>query len=377
MTNCIIKGLSPQDQGALSFYKTIAVLNEDHGVYVVQNIENNRIYIRKESEKHNISVFRYLKENPVRNTPYIYEVFEGDDRAVVIEEYISGNTLQFLIDNVDITEQTAIDLFMQLCRIVKNLHELPTPIIHRDIKPGNIIVSEMMELSLLDMDAAKWYTPGKAEDTVLLGTPEYAAPEQYGFSTSSVQTDIFALGVVLNMMVVKDYPKNRRAEGKIGKIVEKCTQIDPDKRYSSVQEILDELEGNSTSGTGREEYPFYLLPGMRSKKMWLALPSLLGYAALIWLSSFFGTYSFTGVYGVVYNIARALLVLIIPLFLGNYMNIWERLKLNEIKKLPLRILATFFTGLLLFLIGILIFSGIESLLVTINNGALWAGVWNG
>ena len=71
------------------------------------------------------------------------------------------------------------------------------PIIHRDIKPSNIMITEQNHVVLLDFNAAKLYTNASTNDTVLLGTKGYAAPEQYGFGSSSPQTDIYAIGVLI------------------------------------------------------------------------------------------------------------------------------------------------------------------------------------
>ncbi|MDY3905255.1 MAG: hypothetical protein SOZ47_00445 [Lawsonibacter sp.] len=72
----------------LSFYQQIASLNEDHGVYLVQNISDKKIYVKKILKIYNVEVFRYLKDNPIKNTPRIYEVIEDSNQLIVLEEYI-------------------------------------------------------------------------------------------------------------------------------------------------------------------------------------------------------------------------------------------------------------------------------------------------
>ena len=96
---------------------------------------------------------------------------------------------------------------------------------------------------LLDLNAAKWYQPEKAEDTRLFGTLYYAAPEQfgYGFSSSSEKSDVYAIGMVLNVMLTGKMPKEKKAEGHFYEIVEKCIYLEPEKRCS-VNELLEMLE---------------------------------------------------------------------------------------------------------------------------------------
>lgn len=74
---------------------------------------------------------------------------------------------------------------IMLCNILNALHSMTPPIIHRDIKPSNIIITSYNYAMLLDFNAAKQFSGQNESDTVLIGTPGYAAPEQYGFGSSS------------------------------------------------------------------------------------------------------------------------------------------------------------------------------------------------
>ena len=89
----------------LSFYQQIASLNEDHGVYLVQNISDKKIYVKKILKIYNVEVFRYLRDNPIKNTPRIYEVIEDSNQLIVLEEYISGTTLQQILDEQKVLKE--------------------------------------------------------------------------------------------------------------------------------------------------------------------------------------------------------------------------------------------------------------------------------
>ena len=128
---------------------------------------------------------RYLKDNPIKNTPRIYEVIEDSNQLIVLEEYISGTTLQQILDEQKVLKEEQVEnIIRQLCSILLELHKAHPPIIHRDIKPSNIIISPDGVVKLIDMNAAKWNRNHSGRDTALIGTVGYAAPEQYGFASS-------------------------------------------------------------------------------------------------------------------------------------------------------------------------------------------------
>ena len=96
---------------------------------------------------------------------------------------------------------------------------------------------------LLDMNVAKWYDPEKVDDTRHMGTQYFAAPEQmgYGMKASSPKADVYALGVLLNVMITGDFPKVRKARGEIWDIIEKSISLDEEKRFT-VEELIKELD---------------------------------------------------------------------------------------------------------------------------------------
>ena len=80
-----------------------------------------------------------------------------------------------------------------------------------------------------------------SRDTVILGTVGYASPEQLGVSQSDARTDIYAAGVLLNVMLTGEHPSVRLASGRLGQIVEKCTAISPSHRYSTAEKLAQAL----------------------------------------------------------------------------------------------------------------------------------------
>lgn len=84
---------------AVSYYKTITTINEPHHIYLVQHTETKKLYIKKILDVYNIAVCEYLYKNPIMGIPRIIEYLEEDNRLILIEEYISGCSLQDMIDD--------------------------------------------------------------------------------------------------------------------------------------------------------------------------------------------------------------------------------------------------------------------------------------
>ena len=227
---------------ALSYYKSIADINAPHHVWLVQHVDTGKLYVKKQLTVYNFEVFRSFKENPVNNIPQIYELVEDNGVLTIIEEYIHGESVQSLLDKQgNFSEEQALDLTLQLCAIVSELHHRIPPIIHRDIKPSNLILTSDGILKLLDFNAAKNPSPVQNRDTRLLGTTGYAAPEQYGFGASTVQTDLYTIGILLNVLLTGVEPYEQHAAGCFSNIITKCTMLDPGERYANIDELISAL----------------------------------------------------------------------------------------------------------------------------------------
>lgn len=141
---------------------------------------------------YNLAVYAELYRNPIAGTPRIINYYEETGQLTVIEEYISGTSLQDKIRHADISPNEMLQYMLDLCTILEQLHLHNPAIIHRDVKPSNVIITSYNRAVLLDFNAAKYHTAAKDSDTILLGTQGYAAPEQYGFGQSS-RRQIFIL----------------------------------------------------------------------------------------------------------------------------------------------------------------------------------------
>lgn len=238
------RGLSDEDALALSFYEETAPVADREHVTLVRHRESGQYYIKKILTVYNKSIYRYLMERrPIAHMPKLEAVYEGSNCLVVIEEYMDGVTVEEMLEHGPLKEGDAVFIARSVCGILQELHTLPRPIIHRDVKPSNIIVTREGEVCLLDVNVAKWYDPEQTDDTRYMGTMFYAAPEQvgYGFSASSAKTDVYAVGVLLNVMVTGSLPKEQRAPDRIWRIVERCIKLSAEDRYTD-EELIQALD---------------------------------------------------------------------------------------------------------------------------------------
>lgn len=156
-------------QTILSSYEDVSAINEKHGVTLVQHITSKAFYVKKKLSVYDASVYEYLMKNPIDGIPKIFEAIESDNNLYVIEEYISGTNLDEILSNGNLfDEKQTVEIIIKLLNIVKRLHSATPAIIHRDIKPSNIILKDDGTLYLLDMNAAKKYSPNKSADTELI-----------------------------------------------------------------------------------------------------------------------------------------------------------------------------------------------------------------
>lgn len=324
-----------QAQLRLSFYREIATLNQAHQVKLVQHVETGKVYVLKALEVYDRDVFEHLRRHPIPGIPVIQELVEEGKVLYVIEEYISGTTLREVLDtNGPVPAQQAVDWVCQLCQILRPLHTQSPPIIHRDIKPSNLILTSCGRLYLVDLDSAREFSRSQPQDTVLMGTAGYAAPEQYGFSQSQPATDLYAVGVLLNELLTGALPTVRRCGGRFGKIIDRCLQMEPSRRYPSVDALLQDLlpspAPTQDQTETRETSASWLPPGFRGHSIPVFIAAALWYLTIFALSATLTVEGATTAYELTLNrIAAGLMLLGETFWLGNYRNIWDAFPLSS------------------------------------------------
>src|SRR5579859_5991400 len=138
------------------------------------------------------------------NLPRIYDYFEERQRWYLVMDYIDGETLEQVLARApegNLSVEKAIQYALQLCTVLHYLHTQVPPIIFRDLKPTNILVTPADHLYLIDFGIARFFKPGKMKDTIALGSPGYAAPEQYGKAQTTALADIYSFGATLHHLL--------------------------------------------------------------------------------------------------------------------------------------------------------------------------------
>ena len=156
----------------------------------------------------------------------------------MLEEYIEGDSLAELLRGVCFTAAEARETTWQLCQALWVLHSMGA--VHRDVKPENVILRGRQAV-LIDFDASRLFKGEHSADTRILGTTGYAAPEQYGIAQTDERADIYSLGVLLNIMLTGKHPSKELPHGRWGRVVQKCTMVNPQKRYRSALSLMEAL----------------------------------------------------------------------------------------------------------------------------------------
>lgn len=245
-------------------YRIIKTLGEGgmSKVYLAENIKLGTLWAIKEIRKRNETKIDFLAEPNILKKlehpalPRIFDILENDESIFIIVDYIEGISLdKKLIEDGKFNESVVLDWARQLCAVLAYLHEfIPNPIIYRDMKPSNIILTKSGDLKLIDFGIAREYKKYSGNDTVYIGTRGYAAPEQYGKGQTGVASDIFSLGVTLYQLLTGKSPDelpyeikpvrqyNQNLSRDLERIIARCTRLNPEERYQSVRELLKDID---------------------------------------------------------------------------------------------------------------------------------------
>ncbi len=248
------------------------ILNEiGHGgmsnVYLAINERANKPWAVKEVRKSLDRDFRLLRQSLIMETdllkklkhpnlPSIIDVIDSDENFLIVMDYIEGNTLERLLSEEGAQPQEQVaDWALQLCDVLDYLHTRPSPVIYRDMKPSNVMLKSDGSVVLIDFGTAREFKERNAADTCCLGTNGYAAPEQFGgMGQTDARTDIYCLGATMYHLVTGHNPSeppyelypitkwNPGLSTGLERIIQKCTQKNPNDRYQNVKELQYDLE---------------------------------------------------------------------------------------------------------------------------------------
>lgn len=223
----------------LTVYHLVSILSQKNDCQVLRlrNKKHGKDMVLRSFPKH-LDAYEILYGIRCQSLPEIYDAIDVDDGQIVLEEYIDGITVAEVMQTEKYHYWGAKKILGDVCNALSVLHK--RGIIHRDIKPENVMIDKNGRVVLIDFNASR--KESKADkDTVIMGTIGYASPEQLGLFQTDARTDIYAAGVLLNVMLTGKHPTECFAKGHAGRIVRKCTALNPDDRYQSAEKLARSL----------------------------------------------------------------------------------------------------------------------------------------
>ena len=255
-------------------------------VYKAQDTKLDRMvalkFISPQSLKSKEEKARFIQEAKAAaainhtNITTIYEINEYENDTFISMEYIEGESLRDKIESGPLAIEEALKIAIQISEGLQEAHE--HHIIHRDIKSANIIITQNVQVKILDFGLAKLKGQSKfTKAGTTLGTAAYMSPEQYQNKDVDLRSDIWSFGVVLFEMmtgqlpfegdyeaavmysVVNEEPGSASSLRKgipieIENIINKALEKDPTKRYQGMKEVMEELRQPVTAEPESKEH---------------------------------------------------------------------------------------------------------------------------
>jgi len=208
-----------------------------------------------------------------KNVVRIFDLGEAEGAKFISMEYIEGRDLRSLLaERGKFAPEEAVGIIEQVCRALDAAHA--EGVIHRDLKPQNIMVDKHGRVAVMDFGIARSReVRGLTQTGALLGTPEYMSPEQAKGEEIDSRSDLFSLGIIFYELLAGKSPYAattqaasllRRIQERaippakldpaipkfVNDVVVRCLEIDPQRRYASAQEIVHDLEARQRSHRG-------------------------------------------------------------------------------------------------------------------------------
>ncbi|MGH2510330.1 MAG: serine/threonine protein kinase, partial [Ktedonobacteraceae bacterium] len=209
--------------------------------------ERNEAVTRFRQEAHMLETLKHP------NLPRIYDAFGIDGRSFLVMDFIEGQTLLQLLQETEhpLPVKQVLHYAIQLCDVLTYLHQQQPPIIFRDLKPTNVMATREGHIYLIDFGIARFFKEGQPQDTMLLGSPGYAPPEQHGSGQTTPRSDLYALGATLhcclsnrdpyhaadrfNFVPIRQF--NPQVPVALDQLVQRLLSLDENKRPASALEV--------------------------------------------------------------------------------------------------------------------------------------------
>ncbi|MEW6283069.1 MAG: serine/threonine-protein kinase [Candidatus Eremiobacterota bacterium] len=192
--------------------------------------------------------------------PRVVDYFEEPSaqgmRYYFAMEFLPGQPVDELLTALGraLTPVEAIPIALQATHVLEYLHRRSPPVIFRDLKPSNLILTPEGKVYFIDFGIARHHNPQSAKDTQDLGTPGFCAPEQYGHGQTTPRSDVYALGTTLFHLLTRADPQAYNFKfpplkdffepvpPALEKAVTRCLQLKPEDRYPDAASLRADLE---------------------------------------------------------------------------------------------------------------------------------------
>ncbi len=174
----------PISESVLDKYEILTPFDHNENVFLVKDRETKELFVEKVIAIHNPDLYLQMKEQPLEGVPRIYGIYSENGKTIIIEEYIHGlNLMQMTMNNGPWEEKKVVSLMSSLCHILNQLHRMNPPVIHKDIKPGNLILNQESRLYLIDFNISREVNPNSAIDTMPMVSPAFFCAGSLWFRT--------------------------------------------------------------------------------------------------------------------------------------------------------------------------------------------------
>ncbi len=239
-------------------------------------------------------LMREAQTTSTLNHPHIVTVFEihsAGDRDFIAMEFVEGKSLNHVIGEEGLPLEQALRYAIQIADGLACAHE--HGVIHRDLKPQNVMITPSDDVKILDFGLAKRFLPAAASESsiepglatltapgVKVGTPAYMSPEQIESKRVDARSDVFSFGILLYQMLTGVSPFHRRnailifkailsdrpeplgtlkpkLPAELGRMLTQAVEKAPEDRYQSMRKLLVELEAVHAQLFGTGIYPVH------------------------------------------------------------------------------------------------------------------------
>jgi serine/threonine-protein kinase len=190
------------------------------------------------------------------NLPHVADYFSENGKNYLVMEFVPGESVLSYIQREGLPRPLTevLDWAYQICDVLAYLHTQQPPVIFRDLKPSNVMLTPQNRIKLIDFGIARVFKPGKAKDTQAFGTMGYSAPEQYGKGQTDARSDIYSLGVLLHQLLTGHDPVstpfrlpppghlNPNIPTDVSRAISRATEADPNARYADMAEFRAALD---------------------------------------------------------------------------------------------------------------------------------------